>query len=432
MNKMFLIVALFTCTLAAGQNPVPAPPQSKSILLIGGVAHIGNGKVIQNSAIGFKDGKITFVGEAAAADKAAYQEVKDITGKHVYPGIISPNSTLGLVEIEAVRATVDIQDVGAFNPNIRSLIAYNSDNKITPTVRTNGVLLAQITPRGGTISGTSSIVMMDGWHWQDALFKADDGVHLNWPAVYSRIFTGEDRGNIEKSKNYDKQKAELQKFFTEAKGYCASGKPEEKNLRFEAMRGVFGGTQTLYIHANNVKQITDAVPFAVNIGVKKMVIVGGNDSWMVANLLKENNVAVVLSRVHDLPPKADDDIDLPYKLPYLLQKAGVLFCLNDEGDMEAIQTRNIPFYAGTAVAYGLTPEEALASITSNTAKILGIDNRVGTLETGKDATLFVSTGDALDIRTNNVEMAYILGRSLDLNNEQKALYEKYRAKYGMK
>ena len=168
------------------------------------------------------------------------------------------------------------------------------------------------------------------------------------------------------------------------------------------------------------------------MGVKKTVIVGGTDAWMVTDLLKENNVSVMVNRVHDLPNNEDDDIDLPYKLPALLQKAGILFCLENSGDMEQIHTRNLPFLAGTACTYGLTKEEALSSITFNAAKILGIDKQVGSLEVGKEATLFVSTGDALDIKTNNVEWAFIRGKKLDLNNEQKALNERYLQKYGIK
>ena len=237
---------------------------------------------------------------------------------------------------------------------------------------------------------------------------------------------------LKKSDAYEKQKNELTKFFNDAKAYYEDEKQPEKNLRLEAMKGIFSGSKTLFIHVTYVKEIEDAVHFAKDNGIKKMVIVGGTDSWMVTDLLRENNISVMVNRVHNLPNREDDDIDLPYKLPALLQKAGVLFCLENSGDMEQIQTRNLPFLAGTAAAYGLTKEEALSSITLNTAKILGIDSRVGSLEEGKDATLFISTGDALDIKTNNVEWAFIRGKWLDLSNEQKALNEKYLNKYGIK
>ncbi|MFI5163643.1 MAG: amidohydrolase family protein [Bacteroidia bacterium] len=423
--------------LSFGQNPIPAPAQTKSILLMGGIAHIGNGKVIENSAIGFKDGKLILVADATTIrlQQGAYDTTISILGKHVYPGFIASNSTLGLNEVEAVRSTRDFSETGNYNPHVRSIIAYNSDSKIPPTVRTNGILIAQITPRSGTISGTSSVIELDGWNWEDMVMKTDDGIHLNWPRMFKREREKDEDANevppMKKSEDYDKQKNELKKFFADSKAYNETP-PSEKNLRLEAMKGLFSGVKTLFIHVNYVKEIEDAVHFAKEAGVQKMVIVGGTDSWMVTDLLKENNISVMVNRVHDLPDKTDDDIDLPYKLPSLLQKAGILFCLENSGDMEEIQERNLPFNAGTAAAYGLTKEEALSSITLNAAKILGIDNRVGSLEAGKDATLFVSTGDALDMKSNNVEWAFIRGKKLDLSNVQKTLYEKYMKKYGLK
>lgn len=435
MKKTFAIATLAAAVLvtaAPAQQPVPAKPQSKSILLMNGIAHIGNGKVIENSVIGMKDGKIVLVGDAQTIriQPSAWDTTINIAGKHVYPGFIAPNSTLGLVEIEAVRATVDFREVGYYNPEIRSIIAYNTDSKVTPTVRTNGVLLAQITPRGGRISGTSSVVELDGWNWEDAVYKMDDGIHVSWPDVVSRNYTEDGPGPWEKSKNYDNQVRDLEKFFNEAKAYCENDRPDEKNLRFEAMRGLFNGTKTLFLRADYVKEITEAVAFAKRMNIGKAVIVGGSQSWKCTQLLKENNIPVMIGRTHALPVNDEDDVDQPFKTPYMLQQAGVLFCIQNEGDMEAIQTRNLPFEAGTAAAYGLTKEEALAAITSNAAKILGIDSKVGTIEEGKDATLFVSTGDALDMRTNNVERAWIRGKTLQLTNEQQKLYKTYSDKYG--
>lgn len=431
--KKILSSILLAAMISIGAQAQQPTAKSKSILLMNGVAHLGNGQVIENSVIGIKDGKIALVGDATKVkiDQGAYEEVVNIQGKHVYPGFIAPNSTLGLVEIEAVRATVDFRDVGTITPNLRSVIAYNTDSKIIPTVRSNGVLMTQATPRGGLVTGTSSVMMLDGWNWEDAALKMDDGVHMNWPSLFSRRWTEDGPGDAEKNKNYENQMSSLKKFFQDAKAYSESDKAEEKNLRFEAMRNVFKGTENLYIHANYVKDITESINFAKQFGIKKIVIVGGRDSYMVADLLKEMNVAVMVSRVHDLPEKAEDDVDQPFKLPAQLQKAGVLYCLQNEGDMEAPGARNIPFLAGTAAAYGLTKEEAVMSVTSNAAKILGIDNKVGTLEEGKDATLFISTGDALDMKTNNVEMALVRGNTIDLNNDQKMLYEKYKKKYGM-
>lgn len=402
-----------------------------------GTAHLGNDSIIQNSIIGIKGGKIILVADAKTAsfDKTAYEEVIDAASKHVYPGFIAPNSTLGLTEIEAVRATNDFRETGSTLPNVRSLIAYNTDSKIIPTVRTNGILLAQITPRGGLVSGTSSIVVLDGWNWEDAAYKIDEGIHVNWPTMQSRKYMDDDNvalGPFEKNRDYVKQTDALKKLFADAKAYNETTEKAESNLRFESMKGLFTGTQTLFIHSNNAKEIIEAVSFVKQNKITRVAIVGGKESWMITDLLKENNIAVVISRVHDLPDRPEDDIDQPYKLPFLLQKAGILFCLNNEGDMEAMGARNLPFLAGTAAAYGLTKEQALRAITLSTAKILGIDKTTGSIESGKDANLFISTGDALDMRTNNVERAFVKGNSIDLNNDQKALYEKYKTKYRIK
>jgi imidazolonepropionase-like amidohydrolase len=426
-NRILLAVTfcfvLSTFKLVA-QVETPALPQSKSILLMNGFAHLGNGKVIENSAIGFKDGKLTLIADARVIklEQNAYDTIINIAGKHVYPGFIAPNSTLGLIEIDAVRASDDQNEAGTFTPHVRSIIAYNTESKITTTVRSNGVLMGQITPRGNYISGTSSIVQFDAWNWEDAVYKEDGGIHLNWYTMFNRW-----SGKI--NKNYEEKVAELKEFFTNAQAYCKEENHEEKNLRFEAMRGIFSGEQTLFIHANFVKEITEAIDFGKKCDLKKMVLVGGYDAWRVSNMLKDNNVAVILRRVHELPVNEDDDVYLPYKLPKLLFDAGVLFCLENSGDMEAMGTRNLPFYAGTAAAYGIDKEEALKLITLNTAKILGIDETTGSLESGKDATLFISTGDALDVRTNNVIAAFIQGRYIDVDNHQKKLYRKYSEKY---
>jgi len=428
MGRILLsyLFVIFSVVLNAQQTP--APKQTKSILLLNGTAHIGNGHKINRSAIVLEDGKITKVVNALTTtiDESKYDTVIDIKDHHVYPGFIAPNSTLGLMEIGAVRATKDYREVGEFNPHIRAGIAYNTDSRITPTVRTNGVLVGQATPRGGYISGASSIVHFDAWNWEDAMYKMDDGVHLNWPRRYLWW------GRTAPKKEYPDQVKKVREFFTEAMAYYKGDNQGEIDLRLEAMKGVFDGTKKLYVHASDVKELSDAINFKRSHGVKEMVIVGGYDAWMVADRLKENNIAVVLKRVHSLPQHNDEDVDLPFKMPKILQDAGVLFCLENSGDMEQMGTRNLPFYAGTAAAYGLEYEEAVAAISSNAAKILGVDDKLGTIEEGKDATIFVSKGDALDMRTNDVTHAYIQGRSISLDNHQIQNYQKYKTKYGLK
>jgi imidazolonepropionase-like amidohydrolase len=432
MRKIYIIVFVLGLSIQT-KAQTPAKKQTKSVLILNATAHLGNGQIIENSAIGFKDGKITLVADSKLIklSKNDYETTIDASGKHIYPGFIAPNSTLGLVEIDAVKASDDEGEIGSFNPNVRSIIAYDASSKVIETVRPNGILLAQITPRGGRISGTSSIVQLDAWNWQDALIKENDGIHLNFPQTFRKSGSWFEPGSIEVNKDYLKQMEELNLFFANARAYNAEV-AKERNLIFESMKGVFDGSQTLFIHSDKEKQIIDAVQFAKDNGIKKMVIVGGYDAYKSADLLQKNNIGVLLKRVHDMPEKEDQDVDLPYKNAKLLAEKGIVIGLENSGDMERMQTRNLPFLAGTCAAYGLGKEQALQLITLNTAKLLGIDATCGSLELGKDATLFISEGDALDMRTNKLTNAFIQGRMIDLETHQTQLYHKYKEKYGQK
>lgn len=430
MKNIFILLLVFCLSISTRAQQTPALKQSKSILILNGTAHIGNGTVIENSAIGFKDGKITLVADARLIRLAegAYDVTIDASGKQVYPGFIAPNSTLGLVEIDAVKSSDDEEEIGSINPHVRAIIAYSADSKVIETVRPNGVLLAQITPRGGRISGTSSIVQLDAWNWKDAVIKENDGIHLNFPSSFTRSGSWFEPGTIENNKDYVKQITEITAFLANAKAYLADNS-KEINLIFEATKGLFDGNQTLFIHANEEKQIIDAVQLAKENGIKKMVIVGGYEAYKTAALLQKNNVGVLLKRVHDMPENDDQDIDLPYKTAKLLTDKGILVGLENSGSHERMNTRNLPFLAGTCAAYGLDKEQALQLITFNTAKILGIDKQCGTLEEGKDATLFISDGDALDMRTNKLTKAFIQGRTISLETHQSKLYNRYKEKY---
>lgn len=421
------LTVLFSSFSYAQQTP--APKQSQAISIVGATAHIGNGQVIENATIVFENGKIIRVGTSATTQTAG--KVIDAKGKHVYPGFIAPNSTLGLVEVDAVRATQDQNETGSFNPHIRSLIAYNAESKVVESCRPNGILTAQITPRSGRVSGTSSIVQLDAWNWEDAAVKVDDGIHLNWPNNFSRgrWWLGEPRG-LTPNKDYAKQVQEIQHIFNEASSYLKGAK-SPKHLPFEAMENLINGAQTLFVHVETEKGILDAIDFAKENKLK-LVIVGGYHAHKVASTLRQNNVPVLLHRTHSVPEMDDEDYDLSYKKAKILTDAGVLVGLENSGQMERMNTRNLPFLAGTVAAHGLDKEKALQLITSNTAKILSIDDRLGTLEVGKDATLFVSEGDALDMRTNILTHAFIQGRTLSLETYQTELWKRYMEKFNGK
>lgn len=426
MKIIKLITLSIVCVFTATAQQTPADNQSEFIAIIGGTAHIGNGNVIQNSLITFENGVLQNVSKYIGTEDTSNIKVINAENQHIYPGFIVPNSTLGLIEIDAVRASDDDSEIGTWNPHIRSLIAYNTESKVVESMRPNGVLLAQITPRGGRISGTSSIVQLDAWNWEDAVLKADDGIHLNWPNSFSRgrWWLEEDPG-LKSNPKYSSQLQEIEAYFNAAKANSNSA----KNLPLEAMRGLFDKTKTLFIHVNDEKGIVDAVEFSKSQGLSKPVIVGGYEAYKIASYLKQNNIAILLQRVHSRPNNDDHDYDLPFKMARLLVDEGVTVALETSGDMERMNSRNLPFYAGTTVAHGLTKEEALQLITLNTAKILGIDNSYGSLEVGKSATLFISTGDALDMRTNNLTTAFIDGRNISLESHQTKLWKRYSKKY---
>ncbi|PBQ30821.1 amidohydrolase [Sphingobacteriaceae bacterium] len=429
--KNFISIISFIFLLAGSFK---AQKNYTHIALLNATAHVGNGQVIEGSLVVINNDKIETVSETKGLrlDYKSFDTVIDLSGKHIYPGLINTNNVLGLHDAEAVRATVDFQEVGNINPHVRSLIAYNTDNIIIPTVKTNGILYTQPTPRGGLISGSSSILALEGWNWEDAVLKADDGIHLNFPRLTTMKWSEEEGLSKSANKKYNEEIAFLSKFFADAIAYCATPNNTEKNLRFEAMRSVLNGTANLYLHADKAKDILSAINFSQKFLIRKPVIVGGKESYKITADLRKNKIPVMLNRVNDLPDNTDDNVDIIYSLPYLLQKDSVLFCLQLEGDMEAMQSRNLPFNAGETVAYGLSKEEALASVTFNVAKILGIERSVGTIEEGKLASLVISDGDILDMRTNNIILAYIAGKKVKLTNQQSELYSKYKNKYGIK
>ena len=422
--------ALFSAvTLTAWAQPTPGPNQSRSILILGATAHLGTGDVLEDCAVGFRNGEIDYVGRSFQVNRQKYDDILDATGQHLYPGFIVTNTTLGLQEIGAVRATQDQYEVGTFRPNVRSVIAFNTDSEIPPTVRTNGVLMGQITPRGGVVSGSSGVVHFDGWNWEDAAIAMVDGIHMNWPSTHHR-HRSDGKIDIQRRKTYDQQKHEIDRFFGEAQAYAAAPRGSVTDVRHEGMRGLFDGSLCLYVHTNDARAITEAVHFKRDLGIERMAVVGGYDAYLVADLLRENDVAVMLQSVHSLPRFADDDVDLPFKLPKLLMDEGLTVALQVDKRMTEMNSRNLPFYAGTARAYGLTEEQAIQALTRNPARILGIDDQVGTLERGKTATMFLSEGDALDMRTNSLTHAWIEGREIDLDNRQRQLYRKFQTKYG--
>ena len=432
MKVLFNIILGVLCGLSAmAQATVyPAPAQTQTFALTNAVIHIGNGQVIENGMVVVSGGKIVDVRPATAIMDV---RVIDCKGRHIYPGLILSSTQLGLVEVPTVRAQSDGTELGDINSNIRSLVAYNTDSRVTNTLRNNGILLANIVPAGGIISGTSSVVQLDAWNWEDAAYITDNGVHFRMPSLLNRgggrRFSGAPPPTVDPLKNALGNIESVKVFFRHAKAYNTGAKHESTNLKYEAVKGLFNNKQKLFIHCDIVKEMLVAIDFVKEFGFD-VVIIGGSDSWQIADLLKQNNISVILNQMHALPTMVDDDIDQPFKTQALLQKAGVQFAIND--DDGSARQRNLPFNAGTAAAYGLTKEQALTAITLSPAKILGIDNKTGSIEKGKDANIIVSDGDILDMGGNNIVQAFIQGREISLDDVQKQLNERYKHKYGLK
>lgn len=439
MKKIFFtfLLAFGALQLFSQANVLPAPAQKGVMLVKNAIIHVGNGTVIENGTVLIKDGKIEKVGRDLPVPEGV-TEIMDAGGKHLYPGLMLPVSNLGLIEISSIRASNDAREIGDMNPNVRSIVAYNTDSKVINTLRSNGILSANIVPQGSFLAGSSSVVQLDAWNWQDASLKTDGGMHLYMPSLMPRMGFGR-RGGMPGGPNAGavsdpvkeglEQIENLKTFFREAKAYLSAPGREEVNLKFEAVKDLLAKKQKFYVHANTVKQMLVALDFVREFGFE-LVLVGASESWQIADLLKQHNVSVILQQMHSLPTTTDDDVDQPYKSAAALQKAGVLFAISD--DDSQTRGRNLAFNAGTAVAYGLSKEEALAAITLNAAKLMGVADKTGSIEPGKEASFIISSGDILDMATSNVTDAFIQGRKVNLDDKQKQLSDRYEQKYELK
>ncbi len=419
MKKLITATLMATAFTIQALTPEPAPEQSEAVVFTNATIHIGNGEVLENAQLAFENGTISRIGHFKLANSG--QEI-DLEGKHIYPGLILTNSNIGLTEVDSFKATRDFSETGQSNPNVRSLIAYNTDSERIPALRFNGVLLAQTTPSGGLVSGTSSVVQLDAWNWEDAAIKADDGLHINWPAAWRKQFDWSTFSmQLKEDKKYIEKTNLIKALFNDAKHSSGKG-----NLKLAAVKPVFNGEKTVFVHTNSPKAIIESITYLQGAGVEKVVLITGQAALKVTDFIKDSGVPVIVESVHSLPHSQDGSIDAAYALPAQLAKAGIEVSLSYPGSMSS---RNLPFIAGTTVAYGNDKETALQMITLNPAKALGIDAQYGSLETGKSATLFITEGDALDMRGNILVDAYIDGRKIDLNGQQQQLNQRFKEKY---
>lgn len=436
ITTLCLLIFSASSTFAADpknspSDHIPAKPQSRPIALLGGTIHPMSSPAIPNATILFEKGKIVAIGTNITLPPNT--EKINISGKHVYPGMIEANSQIGLVEIDAVRATRDYAEAGIINPNARAEVAVNPESERIPVTRVNGVLIAHVVPQGGLLSGRSAAMMLDGWTWEDMTLKAPVGIVINWPRMTINRSPRAQQSEEEQKKNLEQQIKNLKQAFSDARSYALAKKAEVQrgipyhdfDARWEAMRPIFDSAMPVFVNANEIKQINAAVEWATQENIK-LVIIGGKDSWRTAELLKRKDVPVIVGPIHDLPAREWEDYDAAFTTAKKLYEAGVRFCIS--GGSDSGNDRNLPYQAATVAAFGLPKDEAMKAITLYPAQILGIADHTGSLEVGKDATLFISSGDPLET-FSNVEAAYIQGKLLDMHNRHRQLYEKYQEKY---
>ncbi len=432
-----LSISLAMVMSVQASDQIPAPPQKQPIALVGGTIHTVSGPSIENATILFDKGKIVAIGKDVQLPPNT--KTIDATGKHIYPSLIEANSSLGLIEVGAVAATRDQSEHGQVNPSVRAEVAINPDSELIPVARSNGVGVVMTQPSGGLISGQSAIIMLDGWTWEDMTMQSSAALMVNWPRMTQGggrrfFFAQQQPGRFEETlKRNLKAIADIFKdarAYKAARGASAQGGAHHKaDARLEAMLPVVDGEVPVWIRANHIKQIKSAVDWATNQNLN-MVLIGGADAHLAMDLLKRKNVSVVVTPILRLPSRRHEAFDTPFTLPKKLHDAGIKFAIAG-GQTGNGNDRNVPYHAAKAASYGLPKDVALKAVTQYPAQIMGVDDQIGTLEVGKDATLFISTGDPLEI-TSNVEHLFLQGRHIDLGDKQKQLYEKYKKKYEQK
>ena len=437
-TKYIFLLSIFSfISLEANEN-LPSTLPNKPILFRGGTIHPVSSEAFKGDLLieGSVIKSLFKAPKSFPKEKVPSVQVVECKGLHLYPGMISANSVLGLTEIRAVRATRDMIEAGDINPNVRAEVAVNPDSELFPVTRSNGVLHALSVPQGnGLISGKSALMSLDGWTWEEMVIKSSVGMHMKWPLVPSpeRGANKKQKEEIQKRKKAAISKLKkIKESFLRARAYHKAkqdkGRSDKIDLRWDSMGPVLKGDVPIYVHVNKLSGIRSAVNFAVEQNIR-IVIVGGADAWRTIPLLKKHSVPVVISPVNALPSRRWEEYDTPMVNPLKLYQGGVQICIaGPGGSMDAPHERNLPYEAARAAAYGLPKDEALRSVTLYPANILGVGDRLGSLEIGKDATLIVCTNDPLEV-TSNVEMAYIKGKPIGLSNKQTRLYEKYKVKY---
>lgn len=422
LNRFFCLSGL-VCLAAA-------PAAAQDLVIRGGTVHTLAGPDITNGAVLVQNGRIAAVG--ADVETPAGAVVIDASGKHVYPGLFDAITQLGLTEIGAVDVTSDLRELGTFNPHLYGLTAVHPSSEHIPVARANGVTHAGASPsaRTGGIGGQVSLIHLEGWTIEEMLIDSTVGIIVDWPSLSGGFgwwrSGGSQRSFRERQKDYRQRVDSLELWLDASRQYMHAvnaGATVERDLRLEAMGKVVRRELPLLINANSEREITDAVAFADSQDVR-IVILGGHEAWKVRDSLAAKQIPVILGRPQMTPSGADERYDEQYAQPGMLHDAGVTFAIST---FNASDSRTLPYEAGTAVPYGLPEDEALRAITLYPAEILGVADRLGTIEVGKAANLIVTDGTPLEIRTTYHHII-INGRDVGLMNKHLELYETYKAR----
>jgi imidazolonepropionase-like amidohydrolase len=399
-----------------------------TVAVTGGTVHPVSGPAIEQGIVVFEDERITLVGAEAAVTIPEGTTIVDATGLHVWPGLIDADARteLGLREISSVRGTMDVRESGQMNPNARAEVAVNASSSHIPVTRANGVLLAATLPSGSMVPGTSAVIALDGWTWEEMVRKAPAALVIRWPAMGPKARGADDEEEEDKGPEWEERIARLDDMIGEAKSYHEgrNGRTptREPDVRWDSLRSVVEGKTPLWIEASNATQIRSALDWTAKHGLT-MTLVDGGDAWRFADELARRGIAVIV-KTNRMPLRRYEPYDTPFVAPAKLQAAGVAIAF---GTGESSNARNLPNEAARAWAFGLPREAAERAITMEPARALGIADRYGTLEPGKSATLILVDGDLLETRMS-VTRAWIDGRELDLSSRHTELWKKWSSR----
>lgn len=417
MKTALCIALLMLVGVMPALAQTPAPRQTAPVALVGGTIHTLAGDVVENGTILFEDGVITAIGTDVTLPAGTVTE--DVTGRHIYPGLIDGWSTMGIYEIGAVNMTVDINEQGLINPNVMVERAFHPESRHIGVARSAGVLTTVTSPGGGLISGQSAAMALDGWAWDEMTIRARVGMLVNWP-------------NPNNARTYRNQVEQLRNALNDARAYKQAFDAFENgnaprpafDSRWHAMMRVFDRDQPVIISANEVRAMQDAITWAREENLR-IVILGGRDAHLITDHLRETETPVLVTSVQSSPSRWWEPYYAWYELPRQLHEAGVTFAI--VGTSSAPYANRLPFEAGTAAAFGLPLDEALKSLTVYPAQILGLDDLIGTLEPGKHASLIITDGNPIEYATQVIQ-AYVRGRKSDMNDAHKELYQRYLQK----